>query len=380
MALFASGLATFALLYCVQPLMPLFDGVFRISPVASSLSLSVTTATLAVAMLVASAMSESVGRKNVMVASVMASSALALLCAFAPGYKTLLLLRCLMGLTLSGLPAVAMAYVAEEMHPKAVGLAMGLYIGGNAIGGMSGRLLSGALAEWVSWRVALGAIGLEGVLCGLLLWRRLPASVHFVARPFHVRGLRRAFLRHLRNPLMQKLFAEGFLLMGAFVAVYNFVGYRLMAPPYQLSQTAVGLIFTVYLGGVVSSSVMGNLARRAGTLRVLAGNIVLMCVGLALTLAHPLAAIVAGVAVLTAGFFGAHSVASAWVAGGAGEARAQASSLYLFSYYAGSSLAGSAAGAAWSYAAWPGVAALVGAMLMAGLAVAAKLKRKNVLF
>jgi YNFM family putative membrane transporter len=374
-ALFASGLATFALLYCVQPLMPLFGAVFHVGPLESSLVLSVTTFPLAFAMLVASALSEVLGRKNVMVASVLASSLLAMFCALSPGYASLLVLRGLMGLSLSGLPAVAMAYVAEEMHPAATGLAMGLYIGGNAIGGMSGRLLSGALADAFSWRVSLATIALLGFVCGLLLWRGLPPSRHFSPRAFHARGLVRAFQRHLRSPVLPWLFGEGFLLMGAFIAVYNFIGYRLLAPPYELSQAAIGLIFSVYLAGVASSAIMGNLARTAGNLTVMISNIGLMLAGLGLTLATHLAVIVIGVALLTAGFFGAHAVASAWVAAGARSNRAQASSLYLFSYYAGSSLAGSAAGAAWSAGAWPGVSALVAALLLAALAVTRRLAK-----
>jgi YNFM family putative membrane transporter len=373
LALFASGLATFALLYCVQPLMPLFGAVFHVGPLESSLVLSVTTGTLAFAMLVASALSEVLGRKNVMVAAVLVSGVLAVLCAVAPGYDALLVLRGLMGLSLSGLPAVAMAYVAEEMDPGATGLAMGLYIAGNAIGGMSGRLLSGAVADAFSWRVALGTIGLLGLVCGVLLWRGLPASRHFAPRPFHAGALGRAYLRHLRSPVLPWLFAEGFLLMGGFVAVYNFIGYRLLAPPYGLSQAAIGLIFSVYLAGVASSAIMGGAARRLGNLRVVAGNIVLMLGGLALTLAAPLTLIVTGIAVLTAGFFGAHAVASAWVAAGARENRAQASALYLFSYYAGSSLAGSAAGVAWATASWPGVAVLVGGLLASALAIVIRL-------
>jgi YNFM family putative membrane transporter len=373
LALFASGLATFALLYCVQPLLPVFGGVFRITPLVSSLALSVTTALLACAMLVASALSEVLGRKNVMVASVLASSLLGLLCAAAPGYAGLLVLRALMGLSLSGLPAVAMAYVAEEMQPAATGLAMGLYISGNAIGGMTGRLLSGALADAFGWRVALGVIGVEGLVCGAVLWRGLPASRHFVARPFHPVALLRAFRLHLANPLLRCLFAEGFLLMGGFIATYNFVGYRLLAPPFDLTQTEIGLIFGVYLAGVVSSAVMGNLARQLGQRRVVTANIVLMLAGTALTLGQALPLIVLGIAVLTAGFFGAHAVASAWVAGGAVSNRAQASSLYLFSYYAGSSLAGSAAGAAWSFAGWNGVCGVVALLLLAALVLALRL-------
>ena len=362
--LFAAGLATFALLYCVQPLMPLFTGVFHIDPAQSALTLSVTTMPLAFAMLVASGVSEALGRKPVMVASLLASSVLAVLCAFAPGFAWLLVLRGLMGLTLSGLPAVAMAYVAEEMHPKAAGLAMGLYIGGSAIGGLSGRLLSGALADLSSWRTALAAIGLEGLACGLLLWRGLPRSVHFEARPLHPRALLASYAAHLRRPVLPWLFLEGFLLMGSFVTLYNFIGYRLMAPPYGLSQTQVGLIFCVYLTGVASSPLMGNLAMRAGRRVVMVGNILAMLAGVALTLATPLPVIVGGVALLTAGFFGAHSVASNWVGFRATEARAQASALYLFAYYAGSSIVGYAGGLVFQRSGWVGICALVALLLV----------------
>jgi YNFM family putative membrane transporter len=369
LALFAAGLATFSLLYCVQPLMPLFDRVFGISPSQSALVLSVTTMPLAVAMLVASGISEAAGRKPVMVASLLASSALAVLCGSAPGYSALLILRGLMGLTLSGLPAVAMAYVAEEMHPKAAGLAMGLYIGGSAIGGLLGRLTAGVLADFASWRMALTTIGVAGLACGVLLWRWLPDSVHFRPRPLHPWALARTYLAHLRRPVLPWLFAEGFLLMGAFVTLYNYVGYRLMAPPFMLSQAAVGLIFCVYLTGIVSSPVMGSLAMRAGRRLVMAGNIAAMLAGLALTLSSSLPCIIAGVALLTAGFFGAHSVASNWVGFRATEARAQASALYLFAYYAGSSLVGYGGGLVFQRAGWTGVCVLLALLLLPALMI-----------
>ncbi len=378
LALFASGMATFALLYCVQPILPVLGAAFHAGPFETSLTLSATTGTLAFAMLVASSLSEALGRKPVMLASVLASAVLGLLCAAAPGFGALVALRALMGLTLSGLPAVAMAYVAQEMHPSAAGFAMGLTIAGNAIGGMCGRLLSGALADAFSWRVALGGTAALGLLCAILVWRWLPASRHFVARPLRAGALGGALLRHAGDGQLLPLFAEGFLLMGAFVAAYNFIGYRLLAPPFGLSQAKVGLIFSVYLAGVISSGAMGNLARRTGNLAVVVVNLLVMLGGVGLTMAQPLAPVVAGIALLTAGFFGAHAVASAWVTQAARENRAQASSLYLFSYYAGSSIAGSLAGLAWARGEWPAVAGFVTLLLAAGLLVCVALARPAV--
>jgi YNFM family putative membrane transporter len=362
-------------MYCVQPLMPELSHEFQVSAAASSLSLSLTTGVLAIAMLVAGSMSESLGRKPIMAASLLASALLTIGTAFAPGWSSLLALRALEGITFAGLPAIAMAYLGEEMHPRAIGLAMGLYIGGTGLGGMTGRLLTGVLTDFVSWRFAIGAIGALGVVAAAIFWRSLPPSRHFRARPLVARHAMRAFADHLRDRRLLALFAEGFLAMGGFVTVYNYISYRLLAPPYRMTQTHVGLIFGVYLVGIGSSAWMGALAGRAGRARVLRLTIALMLAGVALTLARPVIAIVLGIALVTFGFFGAHSVASSWVGLRATRARAQAASLYLFFYYMGSSIAGACGGLFWSAHAWTGVAAFVGTLLVAALVVALTLPR-----
>ncbi|MGO4526707.1 MFS transporter [Microvirga sp. 2MCAF35] len=373
MALFAAGFSTFAILYCVQPLLPEFSQEFHVSAAVSSLSLSLSTGLLAVAMLVAGSLSEVWGRKPVMVASLFASAFLTLLSAAAPNWTSLLLARMAIGITLSGLPAVAMAYVSEEVDPKSIGLAMGLFIGGNAVGGMAGRIISGVLTDLGSWRVAIGLIGVVGLCSALAAWRSLPASVHFHPRPARPGQLLRSFGEHLRDPGLRALFAEAFLLMGGFVTIYNYLGYRLTEAPYSLSQSAIGAIFSAYLIGTLSSAWIGELAGRLGRRRVLWAMIAIMLAGVALTLFHHLVLILAGIVAVTFGFFGAHSIASSWVGNRALGAKAQASALYLFCYYLGSSAVGTLGGVFWTHGGWPGVSALVALLLIAALALAFRL-------
>ncbi|MBL0403328.1 MFS transporter [Microvirga aerilata] len=369
-ALFAAGFSTFAILYCVQPLLPEFSREFEVSAAVSSLSLSVSTGLLAVAMLIAGSLSEVWGRKPVMVASLLASALLTILSAAAPNWTSLLLSRMLIGITLSGLPAVAMAYVSEEVDPKSIGLAMGLFIGGNAVGGMAGRVISGVLTDLGSWRLAVGLIGTIGLASALAAWRSLPASAHFRPRRADPADLLRSFAEHLRDPGLRGLFAEAFLLMGGFVTLYNYLGYRLTEPPYSLSQTAIGAIFAAYLVGTFSSAWIGALAGQLGRRRVLWAMIAIMLAGVALTLFSHLALILAGIVAVTFGFFGAHSIASSWVGNRALGAKAQASALYLFCYYLGSSAIGTLGGVFWTKGGWPGVAGLVTVLLAGALAVA----------
>lgn len=129
-----AGYATFSLLYCVQPLLPEFTKTFGVSPAESALSVSVTTASLAVAIFIAGFVSEGWSRHRLMTLSLTASALLTIIVAFLPSWHALLFVRALEGLALGGVPAVAMAYLAEEVHPDGLGLAMGLYVGGTAIG------------------------------------------------------------------------------------------------------------------------------------------------------------------------------------------------------------------------------------------------------
>jgi len=161
-ALFLSGYAVFSQIYCTQPLLPVLSEHFGVGAAASSLALSLTTGCLALSIFLAGALSESVGRKPLMFASLIAAAALELAAAAAPTWEILLALRALEGLALGGAPAVAMAYLAEEIEPAGLGSAMGLYIGGNALGGMAGRVVTG-LGDAEAARQLAEAVGLHGV-------------------------------------------------------------------------------------------------------------------------------------------------------------------------------------------------------------------------
>ena len=373
LAMFASGVATFGLLYCVQPLMPEFSRQFAVSAAQSALSLSLSSGVLAATMLFAGPVSDAFGRKKIMTISLLASAVIVLLSAAVPDWRSLLLLRALLGLTLGGLPAVGMTYLSEEVHPESIGLGMGLYIGGNALGGLGGRLVAGALTDFFSWRVGMAAVGAVGLAAALVFVHLLPPSRRFASQKLHLGSALSRFGGLFRDAALPSLFAAGSVLLGGFVTVYNFIGYRLMAPPFALSQTVVGLIFGVYIVGMFSSSWVGHVAGRLGRRKVLWSMFVLELAGLGLTMTHHIVPIVLGIAVITFGFFGGHSVVSSWVGRRAGASKAAASAMYLFSYYLGGGIAGSAGGLFYASHGWNGVAAFVAGLTCLGLLVAWRL-------
>ncbi|PWC12886.1 MFS transporter [Brenneria roseae subsp. americana] len=375
LALFSAGLATFALLYCVQPLLPVLSHDFSISPATSSLALSVSTVMLAIGLLFTGPLSDTIGRKNVMVVSLMLAAICTLICAFMTSWHAVLIMRAMIGLSLSGVAAVAMSYLSEEIHPSVLAFSMGLYISGNSIGGMSGRLVSGVLSDYFAWRIAIGAIGVLALIAALTFWRILPESRHFRAGSLRPKTLLLNVKLHWHDAGLPLLFLQGFLLMGTFVTLFNYIGYRLLAAPYLLSQAVVGLLSIVYLTGSYSSPKAGALTYRFGRGPVLSISILLMLIGLGFIALNGLAFIFGGMMLFTAGFFAAHSVTSSWVGQRARRAKGQASSMYLFSYYVGSSLAGTLGGVFWHSFGWSGITVFLGLLLLLSLLISFRLKQ-----
>ncbi|MBI5485118.1 MAG: MFS transporter [Deltaproteobacteria bacterium] len=374
-ALFCAGFVTFITLYDVQPLLPLFAQEFGVSPAVASLPLSCATIALALGMLIAGTVSETVGRRALMTVALFLTSLLALATLFSHSFESLLALRLLQGLVLAGVPSVAMAYLGEEMDAQAIGHAMGLYISGNALGGMSGRIGSALFCKFVPWHTAIALVGVVSLLLSLVFLKSLPASTNFHQRPFQFSYLYTSLFQHLRDPGLHCLYALAFLTMGGFISLYNYIGFRLLAPPYQLTQFQVSLIFLVYMLGSFSSGMVGSLIHRFGRPFMIRLTLAVMLVGTLITLSEPLPLIVAGVGIFTCGFFCAHAIASSWVGRRASTAKAQASSLYLFSYYLGSSISGTIGGLFWQNFGWNGVAAMITLLILSAFGVAALLLR-----
>lgn len=373
LALFAGGFSTFAILWGTQPLLPDIAKAFHLSPAISSLTQSSSTIALAISLLIIGTLSESFGRKRVMAISLMASSILSVLSGFMPSFGLLIVCRILLGITLAGLPAVAMAYLGEEMEPKSLGMAMGLYISGNSFGGMAGRIISSFVADSYNWHIAIMIIGIISLAVSIIFWLMLPQSSHFNAKDLKLNVFIHSLFRHFQTPGLLYLFLIAFLIMGGFVSLYNYIGFQLIQPPFSLSQTLVGFIFIIYIVGTFSSTWMGVLADQYGKGKMMPLSLIIMLSGALITLNPHLWIKILGIALLTFGFFGGHSIASGWVGKLADYDKAQAASLYLFSYYAGSSIGGTISGTFYSRYGWIGVIAMIVVVVVISVTISIRL-------
>ncbi|MEH6794222.1 MAG: MFS transporter [Rhodococcus sp. (in: high G+C Gram-positive bacteria)] len=367
LALLFAGVATFAQLYSVQGILPLIAANLDITPSQSSLAVGLATVGVAVSVIPWSVAADRIGRVRAMTASVLTATTLGLLVPLAPSLEVLLGVRFLEGAALGGLPAIAIAYLSEEVHRNHTALAAATYVSGTTLGGLLGRIVAGPVAEYTNWRIGTLTVSLiAAIAAALFVWlapRPRTTLVHS-----HIRDLPKWLWVNLREPGMLALYGQGFLLMGGFVAIYNFLGFRLEAVPFGLPQSLISLIFVAYLSGTLSSRVAGKLATKHGRSAVLAGSTATMIVGVALTMASNLVVILTGLVILTMGFFAAHAIASGWTGQRAVHGRAQATSLYNLFYYGGSSIVGWIGGVVFQSLGWNALALFVIALaLIAGV-------------
>ena len=367
-AVLFAGIASFQALYATQALLPVLTEDFHISPATAALTVSATTGGLACAIIPMSVLSERFGRRPLILIGAVLATVLGLTLAFAPNASALIGLRLIQGLVIAGVPAVAMTYVSEEVDPHHVPRIMGLYVAGTTVGGLLGRIIPSVVLEFGGWRVATVVSALVALAFALATVWLLPRQRRFTPKKLTLGGEVRAIVGHLGNPRLVGLYALAFLSMGAFVSLYNYVGFRL-GDTFGLSAAVAGMVFLLYLTGTWSSARAGSYARSMGRREAMLAAIVAGIAGLALTATPWLITLLVGVALFTGGFFVAHSLASSSVGLIATADRAEASSMYLFSYYLGSSVVGWVSGHVLDWGGWGLLVGwLVGLFVLAGAA------------
>lgn len=377
-ALVAAAVATFAQLWSVQPILPAIAAGFDTTAGQAALTVSLATGGLAGFTLIWSGVADRIGRARVIALSLALSILLGAAAPFAGELWILLLLRTLQGAALGGVSAAAVAYLAEEIHPADAPKATGLYIAGNPLGGMGGRLLAGFAAEHGGWQWGVAANTILGLATLIVFVLVLPRQRR--TGPLHrtdtaeTIGLGPRLRAASTTRGLPALYAQALLLMGAFMAVYNVLGFRLTDEPFGLSQAVASLLFLSYTAGMAGSAMAGPATQRRGGYTVLTTATALLFLGLGGLFTTSLTLLLAALLLLTFAFFCAHATASAWVGSQAVTGRAQATAIYTLAYYLGASLFGWLGGVLYDLVGWSGTVALALSLTLAAALVALRLR------
>ena len=340
-------------IYITQPILPVLSTDFSVSHATASLSISLNILALSLALLYYGPLSDRVGRKPVMVVTGFLLAVPTALIAFTHDFTVFLLLRILQGLFAAGIAAIAMAYITEEFPSAIIGRVMGIYISSMITAGFFGRVVGGVMAGLLGWRTTFIFFSMLNIAGAWSMHRYLPPSKKFTGNA-SFRESYSGLIGHFRNRRLIGTCIIGFLLFFTFTGSFTYITFYLSDTPFNLSTTALGLIFFVYAGGVVSPFA-GALSTRFGRRTIMGAGLGISSAGILLTLAGSLPVIIVAMLLLCAGLFTTQPASSAFVGDNTSSAKGSATSLYLFWYYMGGSVGAILPGLFWHAFGWPGV-------------------------
>ncbi|WP_316833260.1 MFS transporter [Pedobacter aquatilis] len=342
--IFLSGLSVFAQLYLFQPLLPTVARHFQTSIGESSMLVSSATIGMALGLFFFGLKADGFSRKKQMSVSLILSAVLTILSFKVQHLYLLISLGLIKGFILAGVSSVALAYLTEEVSIGLVGLAISMYLNGNTIGGMTGRIFATLYEGYFGWQYAILFIGLQSLLLGLVFLKFFPESQHFKPERSSVQNKLEQMAGFIKDPLMIRLYVIGSIMVGTFVSIYNYLTFRLAAAPFKLSHFWVALIFVMYAFGVIGAIIARKLAEVYALRKVLQAFVGLLVLGTLLMLFDKLWLTIVGLGTITMAFFAAHTMASRMVASHAINGKSAATSLYWLFYYLGSGIIGSLSG------------------------------------
>ncbi|TOI55553.1 MFS transporter [Vibrio parahaemolyticus] len=342
----------FSNLYLLQPMLPTFATLFSISETQVNWLFAASTLALSFSLVPMAVLSESIGRKPVMMVGLFSIPAISALMLLGDSFIFLVACRALIGIALAAFAAVTVAYMAEELDKHAFSMAIGTYIAANSLGGIAGRISGGLLADNFSVDVAIEVmmvVTLIGVICVHYL---LPKQRNFTPSSSSLRHQNRAIIGHFRNQRVWFAMLIGGLNFALFVNLYSVMGFRLVSAPHNVPVGLASLIFICYLGGTFSSRCAGHWSKRYSSILGMFLGAVVSMAGMWIAAFESLAAMLIGLLLISFGAFFTHTLAYGWVGQNATQAKATATALYLVHYYVGGSLGGFLLLYCWQHGGW----------------------------
>lgn len=342
--MFLSGFSCFAQLYYFQPLLPDLAHDFSLTASHSSFAVSFSTLGMVFGLFTMMFIADRIPRKKLIGTGLLASSIFSVAASFSPAFTPLILLSAAKGFLLSGATSVSMAYISEEVSQESKGKIMGLYIAGNALGGMSGRFIASWIGAVFSWRIASGSIGLICALFAILFLIFSPISLNFIPRKESFKSLITDNIHLIMSRALIPFYLTGGLILGVFVSLYNYMGFYLIKPPFNFSPNYIHYIYLMYIFGVFGSIATAWLTRRFDHYKVLKTMLLVSAIGILLLYSSSFWMVTIGLAAFTFNFFVVHVLCNRIVSEYNVAKRSVTISIYLLVYYLGSSILGSGTG------------------------------------
>lgn len=370
-----SSTAAFANLYLFQPLLPVLAKHYHVNELGVNMVMASAMAGMGIGLIVFAGLADALGRRQIYVWSIFFGVVLTLFMPLVSSFSMLLGLRLIQGFLLAGCPAVAIAFLSDELPLARLPASIGWFVAANSAGGLSGRVFSAVLAQLGGhWQIACWGVGGLTLIIMLVTVKWLPQAQQFTAQPFSIGQTSRQFWQHLHNRRLLAIYLIGGILFGVFVNQFSFLLFLLSSPPYSLPTALSGMIFLCYLSGTLSAARSARFSQRYGLVNGILTGLLCMLVGCFLLVSSSIGVIIGGLVILAAGFFFCHSQASALVSRQVNQAKASAQALYTLFYYFGASIGAFYLQPFYHIWKWPGVVLGVVLAILSCMILACRLR------
>ena len=345
--------------YITQPVLPVIQREFGVSPSQASYTVSAVILGIALANLPFGMLADRFPVRRLILAGGAVVAAAGLGCAATHSLRLLVAARFLQGLFVPALTTCLAAYLSSNLPLERLNVVMGSYVSATVAGGLGGRLLGGWIHPPLHWRYAFVTAAVLVAGATLMAVWLLPEGREVKKDSADHEG----FLALLAQQELRRIFLVAFGGFFVFSSVFNYLPFYLHQPPFNASTQMITLLYLSYLIGVFIGPVAGNLSNRIGNGGTMVLGSLVFALALALTLIKSLVAILAALALVCAGFFAIHAAAAGSLNRKLTSSRGRANSLYVLAYYLGGAVGITLSGYAYGPAGWPGVAALGTAVL-----------------
>jgi predicted MFS family arabinose efflux permease len=339
----------------VQPVIPLVQASFALSPEQASLVPAVTQAGYAGGMLLLAPLGDLMDRKRLILSKFVLLVAALLTAATAPTFYVMLAA----GLVLGLLGSVGQDFIplaAQHATEERRGRTIGLVTTGLLCGILLSRTIGGVIGDLLGWREMFGIAAATVALLALAVWRLLP-SQSVSATGTYAGLLRSLATLTCRHPLLRNALATQALLAATLGAFWSTLALMLAGPPFQFGPGLAGAFGLVGAAGAFGAPLFGGFADRRGPFAVIRVGSLLVAAAFGLMLMHPssMVALVVGAILFDFGVMAGLVSHQTIVTAIDPNARSRLNGLLMTGAMIGMSIGALAGGWAWSRHGWAGV-------------------------
>jgi MFS transporter, YNFM family, putative membrane transport protein len=364
LAVFALVSASFANIYITQPILPALQKEFSTDMVVVSFTVSAVIFGIAISNLPFGFLADRLPIHPIIFVGGVLVAFGGLLCAASNDLWMLIGARFVQGIFIPALTTCLAAYLAKTLPVARLNVVMGSYVSATVLGGLAGRLLGGWIQPSLNWRYAFVTASVLVLIATFAALRGLPRTSVGAGQQRHLIG----FLVLMKRWELLRMYFCAAGSFAVFSSVFNYLPFRLEAPPFNFSTEMTTSLYVVYVVGIFMGPISGRLCNRIGCGDTLIGGAVLLGISLALVMRPSVLAVVAGLTGVCAGFFTIHAAAVGCLNRRLFSGHGRANALYVLFYYLGGWLGITGTGFAFKHGGWNAVIYICSFLLLIPLA------------